>query len=139
MNRWLSRVVLLAAAIGAAVIIAAISVLFLGGSLYLFLVSLALLPATAALIVGAVGLTVGALILLVVRLMWRRRPSGVAQPPVAGDVNDLAAQLGGLLARQIASGAQAHPYGAVGVALVAGLAVGVSPALRKLLLGALKN
>jgi hypothetical protein len=128
-----------AAAIVAAVIFAATSVLFLGGALYLFLVSVTLAPAVAALVVGLVGLTVATLIVLVARWGLRsRRPSAEA-PSIDNGVDDLAAKLGGLVARQIASRAQAHPYGAIGVALVAGLAVGASPELRTALKGALKR
>jgi hypothetical protein len=138
-NRQLSRVMLSTAAIVAAVIFAATLVLFLGGSLYLFLLSMTLTPAAAALVVGLVGLTVAMLIVLVVRRLSRPRPPGAEALTIGNGVNDLAAQLGGLVGRQIASHTHAHPYGAVGVALVAGLVIGASPELRKVLMGALKR
>ena len=67
------------------------------------------------------------------------RLGGAAESGVSGDVNDLAATLGGVAARELTSRAQAQPYRAAAVALLAGLAVGISPELRKILTGALKK
>jgi hypothetical protein len=138
-NRRLSRVMLSAAAIVAAIIVAATSLLFLGGALYQFLLSLMVSPAAAALVVGLVGLAAAMLIVLLARWLSGSRPPNAAAPSIGTGTNELAAELGGLVARQIASSAQAHPYGAIGVALVAGLVVGANPELRKALMSAFKR
>jgi hypothetical protein len=142
LERFLSRVAISLAAAVAAIIFAAASVVFLGAALYLFLVPT--MPAPfAALVVGLVGLVLAGLIILVARMTSRRGPAGVgigaADPSRAGDLSDIAATLGGLAARELTSGTQAHPYRAFGVALLAGLAVGISPELRKILMGVLKK
>lgn len=138
MNRWMVRITLSAVAIVVALIFTVTSVLFLGGSLYLFLLSVMLAPATAALVVGVVGLTVATLIIWIMRQLYRPRPPKADALSFDG-ANDLAAQLGGLVARKVASSTQAHPYAAIGIALVAGLAIGLSPELRKVLMGAFKR
>lgn len=142
MERFLSRVVISLAAGVAAIILVAAAVGFLGAALYLLL--LPVMPApSAALVVGLVGLVLAGLIILVARLTARRgaagRGVGAADPGRAGEVNDIAAALGGLLAREVASRAQARPYRAVAVALLAGLAVGISPELRDILRGGSKK
>ncbi len=131
----------LAAAV-AAIVFVAVSVVFLGAALYLSLAPI--MPAPfAALVVGLVGLVVAGVIILVARMISRRSPAGVgigaADPSRAGDVNDIAAALGGLAARELTARTQAHPYRAFGVALLAGLAVGISPELRNILTDVLKN
>lgn len=142
----LSRALLSLAAIVAALILVAAAVLFLGAALYLWLVALAVAPALAALIVGVVGFVLAGLIVLAARLSWRcrgtRRPTGDRGANAslgAGNLNDLAAQLGSLAARELSAEAQAHPYRAVVVSLLAGLAVGGSPTLRNVLDKLLKN
>ena len=142
----LSRALLSLAAIVAALILVAAAVLFLGAALYLWLVALSFAPSLAALIVGGVGFALAGLIVLAARLSWRcgrtRRSAsdrGAAAAPGAGNLNDLAAQLGSLAARELNAEAQAHPYRAVVVSLLAGLAVGSSPALRNMLDKLLKN
>ncbi len=140
MGRWGARLALAAAAGAVAAIVAAIAAWFLGYSLFLLLVSKRLDPAAAALIVAAVGLALAALAGLAARRLWRPLPAGAAAPASsASAVNDLAGQIGSLAARQIAASVRAHPYGAIGTALIAGLAVGAMPELRKLLSGILKR
>jgi hypothetical protein len=79
----------------------------------------------------------------VARMTSRRSPAapgiGSTDPSRAGDLNDIAATLGGLAARELTTRAQAHPYRAFGVALLAGLAVGISPELRNILKDVLKQ
>jgi hypothetical protein len=142
MDRLLARVVLSAAAVIAALILIATATVFLCVALYLFLISLSAAPALAALVTGLTVLLLAALILLAARVATRRRSSGetrAAGRDPAGNINDLAAQLGGLAAHDLASQAQAHPYRAFAVSLLAGLAVGGSPELRKLLAKLLKD
>ncbi len=134
MARWQTRLALTAAAGAFAAILTAVALWFLGYSLFLLLMSVRLDPAAAALIVAAVGLALAGLAGLGARRLWRRpRPPSAAAP--SGD--DLAAQIGSLAARQIAASMRAHPYGAIGAALAAGLAVGALPELRRLLRGIL--
>lgn len=130
----------------AAIILAATAAIFLCAALYLFLVSLPAAPSLAALLAGLAALIVAGLIILATRLAPRfcrtARTSGntgFAEPGLAGNVNDLAATLGGLAAQQLTGQAQAHPYRAFAVALLAGLAVGGSLELRNRLEKMLKN
>jgi xanthosine utilization system XapX-like protein len=146
MERLLSRALISMAAAVAAIILAAIAVMFLGGALYLLLVSMSATPPLAALLVGLVGLVLVALIILVARIATRRSRTSVttgrtgsADAGLAGNVNELAANLGSLAARKLTSQAQAHPYRTVLVSLIAGLAVGGSPELRNMIEKMLKN
>ena len=142
MHYILSQVTIWSAAAIAAIIFVATAIVFLGAALYLSLVPI-MIPPFAALVVGLVGLAVAGLIILVARMISRRSPAGpgtgAADPSRAGDLNDIAASLGGLAARELTSRTQAHPYRAFAVALGAGLAVGISPELRDILKGALKK
>jgi hypothetical protein len=134
------------AAAVAAIILVATAAIFLCAALYLFLVSMSVAPPLAALLVGLVLLMLAGLIILAARMAPRfrriaptRGNTGSADPGPAGNVNDLAAQLGGLAAEQLTSQAQAHPYRTFAVALLAGVAIGGSPELRNVLNKILKN
>jgi hypothetical protein len=140
MERVLSRWAILAAAVIAAIILLSIAAVFLCGALYLYLVSLAVTPALAALLVGLATITAVGLIILAVAIMSRHGAvGGVGGRTVcegrgpAGQINDVAENLGSLAARELASMAQAHPYRAFVLALLGGLAVGHSPELRQML------
>jgi hypothetical protein len=128
------------AAAVAAIILAATAAIFLCAALYLFLLSLPVAPPLAALLAGLAALTVAGLIILAARVAPRfrgmSRTRGDAQ---VGNVDDLAAKLGGLAAQQLNTAAQAHPYRTFGLALLAGLAVGGSPELRNMFEKILKN
>jgi hypothetical protein len=146
MERFISRVVISVAAALAAVMLVVLAVIFRGGALYLFLVSISAAPALAALVVGLTGLVLAGLIILATRMASQcgrknqaGERSGPADPGAAGNIGDLASQLGGLAARELTAQTQAHPYRAVAVALLAGLAVGGSPELRDMLKKMLKN
>jgi hypothetical protein len=138
--RWGTRLALAGAAGVVAAILSAIAVWFLGYSLLLLLISAGVGPSAAALIVAVVGLVLAALAGLGAR--WLLRPR-LAPPTTAasghGAVDELAGQIGSLAARQTVASVRAHPYGAIGAALAAGLAVGALPELRKLLSGFLKR
>jgi hypothetical protein len=145
-ERFLSRALISMAAVLAAIILVAAAVVFLGAALYLWLLSLSAAPPLAALLVGLTGLILAGLIILAARMASRcgrtGRPngnSGSADAGLAGNVNELAAQLGSLAARELTSQAQAHPYRAVVASLLAGIAVGGSPALRNMLDKMLKH
>jgi hypothetical protein len=58
---------------------------------------------------------------------------------VNGVANGIAADLGALAAQQIVNTTREHPYGTMGAALAAGIAVGAIPELRKTLTGLLKH
>jgi hypothetical protein len=136
----LSRALISMVAAVAAIILVATAAIFLCAALYLFLVSLRVAPPLAALFAGLAALILAGLIMLAARMApsfrRTRRPS---DPGDDGNVDDLAARLGGLTAEQLNIGAQAHPYRTFAVALLAGLAVGVSPELRNLLRKTLKD
>jgi hypothetical protein len=136
-----TRLALAAAAVAVALIVAAIALWFFGQALFLQLETTRLSPAEAALITGVSGLVLAVLIALLARYLLRpRRVAARAPTPSSGSlVNDLALQLGGIIAQQATATSRAHPYGTVGTALVAGLAVGAMPELRKALLGVLKS
>ena len=142
MHHFLSQVTIWSAAAIAAIIFAAASVGFLGAALYLSLVPI-MVPPFAALVVGLTGILIAGLIILVARMTARRGPAareiGSSDPSRAGNVNDIAAALGGLAAQELTSRTQAHPYRAFGIALAAGLAAGLSPELRNILKGLSKK
>jgi hypothetical protein len=138
MHQFLSRVTIWSAAAIAALIFVATAVLFLGAALYLALVPI-MAPQFAALVVGLTGFVMAGLIILIARLTSRRAPSRSTDASGTGDINQVAAALGDLAARERTSQTQAHPYRAFGVALLAGLAVGISPELRNILKGVLKK
>jgi hypothetical protein len=131
----------LAAASGVlALIIAAIALGYLFQSLRLLLEANAFSPPGATSIVGAGALVLAALLALLTRHLLR--PTAVK--PVAavrgnGVADNVAADLGALTAQQILIATREHPYGTMGAALAAGLAVGAIPELRKTLTGLLKH
>jgi hypothetical protein len=144
-ERFLSRMLTSMAAAVAAIILVATAAIYLCAALYLFLVSLSAAPPLAALLAGLAVLVLAGLIILAARMAPRFRRSdrasgntGAADPGLAGNVDDLAAHLGGLAAQQLSAQAQAHPYRTFAVALLAGLAVGSSPELRNILKNMLK-
>ena len=98
---------------------------------------------SAAGLTGLAGLVLAVLSGFVARWILRakRRPAMAAAAPapgINGVANGIAADLGALAAQQIVSTTRAHPYGTVGAALAAGIAVGALPELRKSLLGLFK-
>jgi hypothetical protein len=136
----LSRALISMVAAVAAIILVATAAIFLCAALYLFLVSLWVVPALAALLAGVAALFLAGLIMLAARMAPSFRRTGRASSPAPdGNVDDLAARLGGLAAEQLNTGAQAHPYRTFAVALLAGLAVGASPELRNMLRKTLKD
>jgi hypothetical protein len=145
-ERILSRALIAMATAVAAIILVATAAIFFGAALYFFLVSLAVAPALAALLVGFAGLMLAGLIPLATQLAQRRTRTarggtntGSADPGQADNLNDFAARLGSLAAQQASGQARAHPYRSFVVALIAGLAIGGSPELRSMLEKLLKN
>jgi hypothetical protein len=93
-------------------------------------------PPAAALATGLAAFAVAMILLLIARRSGGKRRRPVARPavgPAPADVATGAAELGAVLAdegRRIVAG---HAKGATATALVAGLAVGISPRLRRTL------
>jgi xanthosine utilization system XapX-like protein len=145
-ERLLSRALISVAAATAVIILVAAATMFLGAALYLFLISMTLAPPLTALLVGLAGVLLAGSIVVAVRMMWRGAPtkrsnasdSDSAATDLTGNVNDLGSRLGALAARELTAQAQAHPYRTVVVSLLAGLAVGGSPALRNAIENMLK-
>jgi hypothetical protein len=136
----LSRALISMVAAVAAIILVATAAIFLCAALYLLLVSQSVAPPLAALLAGLAALILAGLIILAARMApGIRRTSRTNGPDRDGNVDDLAARLGGLAAEQLNTGAQAHPYRTFAVALLAGLAVGASPELRNMLRKTLKD
>jgi hypothetical protein len=127
----------------AALIIFAIALRFLGEGLMLWLQQQGFRGSAAAGLTGLAGLVLAVLSGFVARWILRakRRPAvavAAPAPGINGVANGIAADLGALAAQQIVSTTRAHPYGTVGAALAAGIAVGALPELRKSLLGLFK-
>ena len=126
-----------------ALIILAIALLFLGHALNFWLLMQGFRAASAAGLTGVAGLLLAFICGLIARWTLRpsRRPALPAAAPAAGVngvANGIAADLGALAAQQIVNTTRAHPYGTMGAALAAGLAVGAVPELRKSLMGLFK-
>ena len=116
---------------------------FLGDALLLLLEEHGFMPPAAAGLTGVAGLVLTGVLGFCAKWAMRpprRRP----EPTVAaargnGVTNGIAADLGALAAQQIVNTTREHPYGTVGAALAAGLAVGAIPELRKAALGLFKH
>jgi hypothetical protein len=126
-----------------ALVVFAVTMWFLGDALMLWIEEKAIPPAGAAGLTGLAGLVLVGLLGMTTR--WALHPRRRAAIPATassganGVANGIAADLGALAAQQIVSTTRAHPYGTVGAALAAGLAVGAVPELRKSLMGLLKH
>src|SRR5690348_2079483 len=127
MERFLSRVAVSLTTALAALIFVAAAVGFLGVAIYLAFEPV-VPAAVAALIVGVIGFILAGSLVLVARYSLRHSisGSGVAATPALGadDIGSMAARLGGIAACELNHRAQAHPYYAFAIALLAGLATG---------------
>ncbi len=144
MNSFSARIGLAAGAGIVALLVLAVTLLFLGHALMLLLEEKGLSASAAAGLTGLAGLVLALIVALVAKWAMRtpRRPAVPAAPTASsanGVANGIAADLGALAAQQIVNTTRAHPYGTMGAALAAGLAVGAVPELRKSLIGLLKN
>jgi len=137
-----TRIAIAVAAAIIALIALIVTLWFLGDALRLWLEDKAVPPAGAAGLTGLAGLVLVGLLGLIARLALRprRHPAlpAAASPRVNGVANGIAADLGALAAQQIVNTTRSHPYGTVGAALAAGLAVGAVPELRKSVMGLFK-
>ena len=127
-----------------ALVVLVVTMWFLGDALKLWIEEKAIPPAGAAGLTGLAGLVLVGLLGLIARsaLHPRRRPAipaATASPRANGVANGIAADLGALAAQQIVNTTREHPYGTMGAALAAGLAVGAVPELRKSLMGMFKH
>jgi hypothetical protein len=131
-----TRIGLCAAAGIPALIVFGTTMWFLGVSLRLLLEAKGLNPPAAAGLTGVAGLALTVVLGLLAKLALRsprRRAAPLAAPAagITGVAGGIAADLGALAARQIVDTTRAHPYRTMGAALVAGIAVGAVPELRK--------
>jgi prepilin signal peptidase PulO-like enzyme (type II secretory pathway) len=102
-------------------------------------------PAVAAGVTGAVASAVAAIAFLVARAAVHghfghhgktaHAPEPAPAPSGGAGDRELAAQIGQLLGAQASGWTRTHPFGAMGIALAAGFAVGMSPELRRTLRG----
>jgi hypothetical protein len=104
---------------------------FLAVALYLALCAVTP-PAVAALCTGLAALIMAGILLLIGHRKTGQPPEATqpADPSTPFEVNRLAEDLGRLLGKECASLAQTFPKHTLGVSLLAGLAVGLSPRLR---------
>lgn len=122
-----------------ALIVCVIALAYLGQAVFLLLEASALRPSAAAAITGAGGLVLAVLIGLFGRHLFRPAVAPRTAARANGVANDIAADLGALAAQSIVGATREHPYGTMGAALAAGVAVGAIPELRKMLGGLLKQ
>jgi hypothetical protein len=139
-----ARIGVAAAAGVVALVMLAVTLLFLGHALMLLFEEHGLRPSGAAGLTGLVGVVLVVILGFVTKWAMRtpQRPALPAARTVSGAngiANGIAADLGALAAQQIVNTTRAHPYGTVGAALAAGLAVGALPELRKSLMGLIKH
>lgn len=139
-----ARLALAVAAGVVALIVLGTTLWYLGEALSLLLQARGFTPAGAAGLTGLAGLILAGLLGLLARGLARaprRRVAAAAAttPGVNGVANGIAADLGALAAQQIVNTTREHPYGTMGAALAAGIAVGAIPELRKTLTGFLKH
>jgi hypothetical protein len=127
----------------AALIVLAVAMWFLGDALRLLFEAKGFTPAGAAGLTGVAGLVLvivlGLVAKLIVRSPRRRSAAATVAPGANGVATGIAADLGALAAQQIVNTTRDHPYGTVGAALAAGVAVGALPELRKSLMGLFKH
>lgn len=144
MSSLTARIGIAAAAGVVALLMLAVTLLFLGHALMLLFEEHGLRPSGAAGLTGLIGLALVAIVGLIAKWAMRtpRRPALPAAQTTSGAngvANGIAADLGALAAQQLVNTTRAHPYGTVGAALAAGLAVGALPELRKSLMGLIKH
>jgi hypothetical protein len=132
-----TRIGLAAAAGIVALVVLGTTMWYLGDALLLLLEAKGFTPPAAAGLTGLAGLVLAALLGLLARGVARSPRRRAAATPAPG-ADGIAADLGALAAQQIVNATREHPYGTVGAALVAGLAVGAIPELRKALSGLFK-
>ena len=144
MSSLTARIGVAAAAGVVALLALIVTLLFFGHALMLLFEEKGLRPSGAAGLTGVAGLVLVVILALLAKWAMRtpRRPAlPAAQTATSsnGVANGIAADLGALAAQQIVNTTRAHPYGTVGAALAAGLAIGAVPELRKSLMGMIKH
>jgi hypothetical protein len=134
--------ILLAAAFGVAALLATVVTLwFLGDALLSLFEEHGFTHAAAAALTGLAGLLLAAVLGVAAKLAMRPHapavpaatPAPRPRPSTGNVVNDLALEIGAIAAEQMGSTVRSHPYGTMGTALAAGLALGAMPELRKAL------
>ena len=125
-----------------ALLVVVVTLWFLGDALSSLLRENGFRPSAAAGLTGLAGLVLAAALGLAAKIALRPRvatvpvaaPGPPPRPTTGNVVNDFALELGSLAATQVGTTVRSHPYGTMGTALVAGLALGAMPELRKALL-----
>ncbi len=141
MGDYLARLKSGIALVGVATVFALVAFCFLAFALYFALLDVTT-QAAAAGITGGIATVIAVIAFLVARSVMqgpapKPRAAGAAPSNASGDP-EFAAQIGQLLGDEAAGWTRTHPYGAVGIALAAGFAVGMSPELRRTLRGLLR-
>jgi len=131
MQSLISRVAIAAGLAVVALIVATLGLAFLGAALYFWLRSRFLAPEISALIVGGAALFTALLLMLIVKLSFRRRPAP-ARSGTRTTTTDAAGILGQAIVREGLSVVQAHPYRTLLISVGAGFLAGAIPELRRL-------
>ncbi|HWB48673.1 MAG TPA: hypothetical protein VG651_06155 [Stellaceae bacterium] len=143
MNSLSTRIAVAAGSGVVALLVLAVTLLFLGHALMLLFEENGLRGSAAAGLTGLIGLILAVVIGLVAKWAMHtpRRPAlpATTAPQANGVANGIAADLGALAAQQIVNTTRAHPYSTMGAALAAGIAVGAVPELRKSMMGLFKH
>lgn len=138
MTSYLSRLIFVLVGCVAAVLTLLAGYGFLSAAAYLALLDVTTAP-VAALVCGLATLLLAVLIALSTRWatagrgLHRKRGFGKNGPLRPSGEAEMAAEVGGIVGEEITSLVRAHTGAAVAVSLLAGLAVGVSPRLRRTL------
>jgi hypothetical protein len=132
-DQFLMRLATTIATILAATLVVIAALGFLCGAAYLALREVAA-PWLAALATGVGALLFAVLIVMAGRLLARGTRVRARPCEGPGDAQRLAGELGGILGVELGAATRAHAPTVLMVSLLAGVAVGASPRLRKLLL-----
>lgn len=140
MDRLVMRVALAMGIVLVAAILLASAAGFLCAALYLYLSAL-LSQAAAAALTGLAALIAMFLIAVAGRFMLSERPRAAppaqASPAPAREDPHMAQALSALLGEELGRTLRRHPKSTAAMALAAGVAIGVSPRLRGILIGLL--
>lgn len=132
-EQFLTRLAITIGSILAAMFAVVAALGFFCGAAYLALLEVTA-PWLAALATGAGALLLALLIVLAARLLARAKRAPAPRREEPGAAQRLAGELGGILGVELGAATRAHAPTVLAVSLLAGVAVGASPRLRRLLL-----
>jgi hypothetical protein len=139
MQKYVAQAVVLSASLLLAAILLVVGVGFFGAAVYFALREefsqpiAALLTGVCGVLLAAIVVLAGLLISRATRSASRRKEVLRAEQPAPANVRGIAADLGIVAGEEFAKLARTHAYGTLAASLVAGIAVGASPGLRRLL------